>query len=103
MVRCPDCKSKYHIKDRVIMLREKNKIFICKNCGSKYSLYVFHFNMAFIFTVIVFIMFNRKVFLWLNTFINNNIISEILKLLLGALWMYGFVFLTSFFIKHKKI
>lgn len=103
LVSCPDCKSKYHIKDRFIMLRDKNKTFICKNCGSKYSLHVFPFNMAFIFTVIVFIIFNRKIFLWLNSFINNNFISDILKLLLGALWMYSFVFLTSFFIKHKKI
>lgn len=103
LVSCPECKSKYNIKDRFIMIRDKNKTFICKNCGSKYSLYVFPFNMAFIFTVIVFIMFNRKVFLWLNSFINNNFISEILKLLLCVLWMYGFVFLTSFFIKYKKI
>lgn len=85
------------------MLRDKNKTFICKNCGAKYSLYIFPFNIAFIFTVIIFIMFNRKVFLWLNSFINDNFISEILNLLLGVLWMYGFVFLTSFFIKHKKI
>lgn len=82
MVSCPKCKSKYHINDRFIMLRDKNKTFICKNCGAKYSLYIFPFNIAFIFTVIIFIMFNRKVFLWLNSFINDNFISEILNLLL---------------------
>ena len=103
LVRCPDCKSKYYIKDRFIMLRDKNKTFICNNCGSKYSLYVFPFKVSLIFAAIVFIMFNREIFLWLNSFINNNFIADILKLLLGVLWMYGFVFLTSFFIKHKKI
>lgn len=85
------------------MIRDTNKTFICKNCGSKYSLYIFPFYIAFIFAVIIFIMFNRKVFLWLNSFINNNLISEILKLFLGVLWIYGFVFLTSFFVKYKKI
>lgn len=103
MFRCPDCKNKYYIKDRFIMLRDKNKTFIFKNCGSKYSLYVFPFKVSLIFSAIVFIIFDRKVFLWLNSFINNNFVSEILKLLLGVLWMYGFVFLTSFFINHKKI
>lgn len=103
LVICPDCKSKYTLKDRFIMLRDKNKTFICKNCGSKCSLYVFPFKIAFIFAVIVFILFNRKVFLWLNSIISNNFIAEALKLLLGALFMCSFVFLTSFFVKHKKI
>ena len=75
MVRCPDCKNKYYIKDRFIMLIDKNKTFICKNCGSKYSLYAFPFKVSLIFAAIVFVMFDRKVFLWLNSFINNNFIA----------------------------
>jgi len=102
LVRCPDCESKYTLKDRFIMLRDENKTFVCKNCGSKYSLYVFPFKIAFTLAVIVFILFNRKIFLFLNSFLNNNFISEILKLLLGALWLCSFVFLTSFFVKHNK-
>lgn len=102
MVRCPDCKNKYTTKDRFIMLRDENKIFICKICGSKYSLYKNPFNISFIFAAIIFIIFNRKMFLWLNTFINNDFIAKVLGLSLGVLWMYIFVFFTSFFINYKK-
>ena len=103
MYRCPNCKSKFNYNDRVKTILDKNKILSCRRCGAKYSQSSLGVKISFYFSVTIYILFGNRLFLFLSKWFYNDFIREILKILLGILWIICCVYFSQFVSKFKKL
>lgn len=103
MIRCPNCKNKFKHKHRIKALFDKNKILKCDKCNSKYVESEFAVKLSFYFSAIIYIIFNSKIFIILGNWIYSDFLKEILKIILGIIWIIGCVYMSQFFSKFKKI
>ena len=102
MVKCPKCKKKFTCRSRFKALLDKDKILKCESCDSKYFQSLFQVKMSFYFSVIIYVIFNNKISLFLGRWIYSDFIREILKIVIGAIFMIIFVYLSQSWSKYKK-
>lgn len=102
MIRCPQCKNRFIFKNRLKTIFNKEKILECDICGSKFIQSNIGLKISFYFSTLIYLIFNNKLFLFLNNWINSDFISEILKIALGLIWICSCVYISQFFSKFKK-
>lgn len=102
MKTCPDCNKKYGIKDRYLMLKDKDKKFICKNCRSEYFLSKAPFYVLICISMGIYIFLHVKLGLLLKNLNLNSIVIDLLKIIISIALIYIFIFLSSFFINEKS-
>lgn len=100
---CKICKWRFNTVSRVKSLFNKDNVLICTKCGSKYKQSVKMRNGSFYFAVIIYFAFSLKLFLVINNFLDIYILSLLLHMLIGAIWMIFVVYLSQFFSKYNII
>lgn len=103
MIRCSQCKNIFSFRNRLKVLFDKEKILKCDVCGSRYIQSTIVINISFYFSALMYVIFNNKLFWFLKNWIYSDFISEILKIAIGVIWMFTFIYVSQFFSKLKKI
>lgn len=101
MYFCKICRGRFNTISRVKALFNKDNILICTKCGSKYKQSVKMRNISFYFAVITYFVFSLKLFLVINNFLGIYILSLLLHMLIGAVWMIFVVYLSQFLSKFN--
>lgn len=102
MIKCKTCKTKFSYRNRVKALFDKDKKLKCKNCKEEYYQSLLHFKISFFIAAIVYIIFDSKVVSFLSKYIYSDFINNILIIILGAIWMLGFVYISQFCSRYKS-